>query len=212
MIKAITTTKYVDKDENCEYVFMPVDDTLTIEKTDGGYKVKYLTIEDDPISPDEDADDGYFLVHYHRSFWIERDKCNKNILGYIYTGNESEYDKDGADELLKTHYCFLVDAYIHSGVCLRFAGEFTGMLPQGHEQFDVSSVGAVLINKDEFKTKAEAEKSARGHIEYWNQYLSGDVYCCVVEKWDKDKEPIDYDVVGGYSGFDSAKECLASEF
>jgi len=34
------------------------------------------------------------------------------------------------------------------------------------------------------------------------------VYCCVREMFSKDKEPIDYDVCGGFIGFNYAKKEL----
>ena len=222
-IRKQVTTEYFD-DDNQQYVFEPIEDTISVKKSPDNkdeFILKYLTQDNNPISPDEFADDGMvFLVHYHRDFWIENERCPKIILGYIYTGDEDEYDKDGATELLKEYHCFAVDAYIHSGVSLRLSGGFAGRLPQGHERFDVSSVGAVLVKKKEFgaggvgfeHTREEAETTAQALIDEWNKYLCGDVYCCVVEKLDRDKEQYDYDVVGGFFGFDYAKECLQNEF
>jgi len=223
-IRKKTTIQYFDEDTNQEYVFEPIENTVSVEKsTDnkGEFLLKYLTVDEHPMSPDEfDDDDTVFLVHYHRDFYIEKDRCPEIILGYIYTGNEDEYDKDGAEELLKEYHCFAVDAYIHSGVSLSLAGGFNGQLPQGHERFDVSSVGAVLVKKKEFgaggvefeHTREKAETIAQACIDEWNQYLRGDVYCCVVEKLDEHKESYDYDVVGGFYGFDYATECLQDEF
>lgn len=225
-IKKKTTVQYIDEDTNQEYVFEPIEDTITLEpnntdkKFKGEFLLKYLTRDEQPIQPDEYDDGCIFLVHYHRDFWIENEQCSKGILGYIYTGNEDEYLKDAAEELLKDYYCFAVDAYIHSGVSLSLSGGFSGRLPQGHEQFDVSSVGAVLVKKKEFgsggvefeHSREDAEAMAKSLIETWNQYLCGDVYCCVAEKLDADKQQYDYDVVGGFYGFDYAKECLQNEF
>lgn len=225
-IEKQTTIKFIDVDCGQEYLFEPIEDTVTLEpnNTDGKYKgeflLKYLTQDGDPMPPD-DWDDGMsFLVHYHRQFWIENELCPENILGYIYTGDEDEYDKDGVENLLKDYHCFMVDAYIHSGVSLSLSRGFAGRLPQGHERFDVSSVGAVLVKKKEFgaggvefeHSREDAETMAQNLIETWNQYLLGDVYSCVVEKLDADKQQYDYDVVGGFYGFDYAKECLSSEF
>lgn len=226
-IEKQTTVKFIDVDCGQEYVFEPMGDSITLEpnttdeKFKGEFLLKYLTQDNNPEPPNEYEDDGcIFFVHYHRRFWIENERCPQNVLGYIYTGNEDEYDKGGAVELLKDYHCFAVDAYIHSGVSLRLSGGFAGRLPQGHERFDVSSVGAVLVKKKEFgsggvefeHTREEAETMAESLVETWNQYLSGDVYCCVVEKLDADKQQYEYDVVGGYYGFDYAKECLQNEF
>lgn len=222
-IKTKTTVQYFDENEQ-EYVFEPIEDTVSIEKNPDNkdeFILKYLTIDKQPTSPDEYTDDNtVFLVHYHRSFWIANERCSQDVLGYIYTGNENEYNKDDAVELLKDYHCFTIDAYIHSGVSLSLSGGFAGRLPQGHERFDVSSVGAVLVKKKEFgaggvefeHSREEAETMAQSLIETWNQYLSGDVYCCVVEKLDKNKKQYDYDVVCGFYGFDYTKEYLKTEF
>lgn len=222
-IRKQVTTKYFDENEQ-EYVFEPIEDTVSIKPSAdnvGEFILKYLTIDEQPTSPDEYADDNTaFLVHYHRDFWIENDLCTKDILGYVYTGNEDEYNKDEAIALLKDYYCFAVDAYIHSGVSLSLSGGFAGRLPQGHERFDVSSVGAVLVKKKEFgaggvefeHSREDAEATAQSLIKTWNQYLSGDVYCCVAEKLADNLISYDYDVVCGFYGFDYAQECLKTEF
>jgi len=211
MIKTIKTTRYVDDETRQEYHFEPIEETIELKQIEDGYELRYLTQDDGSESPDMYGDNSLFLVHYHRDFQVENDLCPKNVLGYIYTENDAEYDKEGAEELLKTHYCFPVDAYIHSGITLSMSGGFHGRLSQGHERFDVSHVGAVLVNKTEFKDKEEAEKAALSLLQSWNEYLSGDVYCLVCEKLDKDKQQIDFDIVGGYSGLDYAKKCLKTE-
>lgn len=222
-IRKQTTTRYFDDETEQEYMFDPIEDTVIAEENPDdkeGSILKYLTYDRDPMSPDNWDGGMTFLVHYHRDFRVENDLCTKEILGYIYTKNEMGYDKEGAEELLKEYYCFAVDAYIHSGVSLRLTGGFNGRLPQGHEQFDVSSVGAVLVKKKEFgsggvvfeHTEEEAERIAEQTVKTWNQYLIGDVYCCVAEKLNANKEQQDYDIVGGFYGFDHAKECLQTEF
>lgn len=218
-IRKKTTVQYFDDDTDQEYMFNPIEDTVSIEKnSDGGngFVLKYLVQDDDPIPPDEWDDGQTFLVHYHRDFWIENKRCSKDVLGFIYTKNEDDYDKDGADELLEEYYCFPVSALIHSGVWLSLRADFYAD-PGG---WDTSHVGAVLVKKKEFGaggvefeyTREEAETQAQALIKTWNQYLSGDVYCCVVEKLNSKKENIDYDRVWGFYGFDYAKECLQNGF
>lgn len=134
-------------------------------------------------SPNEWGDDNLFLVHYHRDFEVKRDEIiTQNEVGALITGDLERFDdgngyfKNEMKEIKKKYYWFPVDAYIHSGICLSLAGGFHGRLPQGHERFDVSSVGLILASKKEFKTKAKAEKGARGLLDTWNDYLSGNIY------------------------------------
>lgn len=42
-----------------------------------GYEIK-IVYDEDSFSPDDDRDDGLFLVGYHRDFWIDRKR--KNII------------------------------------------------------------------------------------------------------------------------------------
>ncbi|MBU2018199.1 MAG: hypothetical protein KJ941_01025 [Bacteroidetes bacterium] len=235
-IEKITKTVYRDTETNLQYQFEPVEGTVELreiertvdigdeqerrEDTEIGFELKYLTQDTNPSPPDENTEDNnLFLVHYHPQFWVENDICPKKALGYIYTGNANEYYKDVAEQVKKDYWVFPVDAYIHSGVHLTLADGFRGRLPQGHEQFDVSHVGAILVKKKEFgagdvefeNSKNEARTKTESLLEAWNQYLSGDVYCLVCETLDKDKRQIDYDIISGFYGFDYAKECLKME-
>jgi len=199
-VKKITTTRYVDEETEQEYKFEPVEDTIVREETENGYKVKYLSHDSDPISPAEDQDPNYFLVYYHRDFWLPSNIVTKESLRDWLAGAEEP----------EKYYIFPVEAYIHSGVSLTL-GSFRGRLPQGHYEFDTCCAGAVVIGKGEFDDEGAARKSAEGFIEYWNQYLRGDVWCCVVEKFNKAGEQVDYDIVCGYFGFEDAKKCLKTE-
>ena len=65
-------TRYVTEG-GFELRFEPIEETVSITKTDSGYSVRYLVQDEDPIEPGEgDDDEGLFLVHYHRDFWVEK--------------------------------------------------------------------------------------------------------------------------------------------
>ena len=53
--------------------------------------------------------------------------------------------------------------------------------------------------------------TSEGLLKTWNSYLSGDIYCIVCEKLDSKKEQIDFNIFGGYFGYEYAKECLKTE-
>ena len=139
-------------------------------------------------SPDDWEDSNLFLVHYHRDFEITRDEIiTKDEVGAILTGdyerfdNGSGYFKNNCKVIEKKYHTFGVDAYIHSGVSLSLTGGFGGRLSQGHERFDVSSVGLILVSKKETKNKKKARELAKGLIESWNDNLSGNIYGYVIE-------------------------------
>jgi len=206
---------YIDVDDDQEYTLEPIEGTQTLEPNDtdekfkGEFLLKYLTQDNYPMSPDEFTDDdSLFLVHYHRSFWVESKVVEEDDLVDLFRGEKLE---DG--HYLHDYHVFFTSAYIHSGVNLRLGeSAFAGQLPEGHYEFDVSRCGAMLAKKEIWPDEGRARKAAQSLIDEWNSYLCGDVYCCVVEKLDENKESYDYDVVGGYVGLEYAKEALKEEF
>jgi hypothetical protein len=171
---------------------------------DAMYEEKFhnLTIkiypDDDARSPDEDGDDGLFLVGYHRDFTVDRGSRDKETGKYtpgisqelaqnIARGGEYEDGSvcDEAAEYIKKYHIFGLEAYIHSGVSLALSRE--GNFPD--RQWDVSQLGFVFASKKEWRMRKSAEKAARGLVATWNDYLSGNVYGYVVE--DADGEHLD---------------------
>jgi len=173
-----------------------LNDKSAVEAYELNNTVIRIYPDDTAESPDEWKNDNLFLVHYHRDFEVERDDIiTKDDARNLYQGNKIPQEKD--------YWIFPVDAYIHGGVSLTMLGGFHGRLPQGHEQFDVSSVGLILASKKEFKSMVEAEKSAKGLLENWNTYLLGDVYGFDVSD-PKTGESIDS--CWGFYGKDEAKK------
>lgn len=222
-VKKIVTTIYKDDESQQEYQFEPIDNTIELKQVKGGFELRYLTQDSNPEPPDNWDDTHCFLVHYHRDFWVENKIITKDVLQAWYHKqyHEGRYHTNDMEEPDKTkdYFVFAISAYIHSGVSLSLDDGFRGRLAQGHYQFDVSHVGAVLVKKKEFGaggvefelSRDDAHGRAAGLVKTWNQYLSGDVYCIVCEKLDKDKQSIEFDIVGGYFGLDYAKEALKTE-
>lgn len=198
-IKEVVSRKYVDTDGGFEFSFEPIEDTVKISKVDNkGYEAKYLTRDNDPQSPDEWGDDDLFLVHYHRDFWVDRpDVVSKEEIRDWYRGEKIELEDN--------YFIFPVSAYIHSGVSLKLGD--TGF-PFDAGGWDTSHVGACLASKGEFKDKEKGREACESLVNEWNEYLSGDVYCVVKERLNKNKEPIDNDIVCGYYGEKYAEDEL----
>ena len=138
------------------------------------YKGYNIEIKQDKIaeSPDDWGDDVLFLVGWDsRNFWIEREEFTKEIFGaYIDPDNYEDYI-DEMKTIKKEYHIFGLDAYIHSGISLSLHNEGYCC------RWDTSNfIGAVFVKKTEVKTKPKAEKIARGLIETWNDYLSGNIY------------------------------------
>lgn len=203
-------TVYVG-DEGFEFALQPVDDTVQIKETETGFEARYLVQDDYPESPAEWDNTDLFLVGYHNQFTVNNDKIVTkdqcvDIFRYLYRPEEYKFDKEERDVIksfLKTYHIFGLEAYIHGGVALSLSYE--GNFPD--RRWDVSQLGCVFVSKKYWRTKKSARKAAIGLIEYWNQYLSGDVYGCVVEYFDKDKKFKDIDCCFGFYGHkDALKE------
>jgi len=185
-------------DDGFEFLFKPIEDTLTIKKVKNGFEARYLVYDEDAENPDDWGDDMVFLVNYHRDFYVERpDLVTKEQVISFYRGEDTE-------GLENKYFVFELSCLVHSGVWLSLSRSFMSD-PQG---WDTSHVGVVLVDKREADSEEKALRLAKGLVESWNQYLSGDVYLMVLEKYDKDKIPLDYDVVGGVYGIDYAIEEL----
>jgi hypothetical protein len=191
-------TRYED-DEGFSYTFEPIEDTIKITETEGGFEVRYLVQDDNSESPDDWGDDNLFLVNYHRNFWIARDQ--------IITKDQvvSWYREEGQIPQLEIYWIFSLSMFSHSGVWL-YLGHTTPVCDPGG--WDTSHVGIVLVAKEEWPELEKATEAARGLVESWNRYLSGDVYGCVKETFTKDKETIDHESCWGFYGKQYALEEL----
>ena len=207
-VRRRTVTSYIGEDEHAgfEFTHEPIEDTLSIEKTETGYTARYLVQDDNPISPDEDGDDALFLVGYHRDFTVGEKDIPQGLAQCI--ARDGKYEdgsvNDEAKRYIKEYHIFGLEAYIHSGVALALSheGNFCD------RQWDVSQLGLVFVSKKEWKSRKKARKAALGLIENWNAYLSGDTYGCVREDYSVKKEQILEDSCWGYSGYKYAKEEL----
>lgn len=215
MIKKSVVTTY-SNEEGFDFTFEPIEESLTIEKTKDGYTAKYLTQDTDPQNPDEYDDGGLFLVGYHSDFTVDRStrKDGKRVGGIsqelaqcINRGGKYEDGSvcEEAKEYCKKYHIFLLDAYIHSGVSLSLHSEGVQC------RWDTSVLGLCFASKKEWRTRKAGEKAVRGLIKEWNQYRSGDVYCIVKEEYNEEKESVNYDVRGGFGGYEYAVESLKTE-
>ncbi len=195
-IRKVVTTRYVGED-GFEFTFEPIEDTITVEKTPKGYVARYLVQDDNPQSPDENEDNGLFLVNYHRDFDVRRDNIivKQNVADYYGGEKIPQEDK---------YHIFNLSMLSHSGVWLSLNSSFTG----DGGGWDTSHVGLVLVAKKEWHKRDKACKAAESLVNEWNAFLSGDVYGCVVEYYDENKKQINQESCWGYIGFEEAKKEL----
>ena len=73
------------------------------------------------------------------------------------------------------------------------------------------------IKKNYMKTKVtktlikKAVTLLNAEVDTYNKYLTGQIYNIVREDFDKNKVLLDYDIVGGYYGYDYSLKALDSE-
>jgi hypothetical protein len=212
-IRKVITTRFIDDEKGFEFYHEPVKDTLIIQETPEGFEARYLVQDDSAMPPDEMDDDNLFLVNYHRDFDVRRDKIiTENDLQNWYRKDFSDYD-DGEGNLpdnipqAAEYWIFSLAAYIHGGVCLSLGSG--SHFPD--QRWDVSHVGAVLVNRKEWPTKNKAIEAAENKVKEWNQYLSGDVYGIVKETYNKEKKQVDHDSCWGFYGHRYALEALQTD-
>lgn len=203
-IQKQTTTKYFDTTTKLSYRFDAIEQSIQWTKTDDGCEVKYLVQDDYAEAPE--MDDNLFLVAFHKQFDVRRDSVAtindcRNLM------SDNDLDKDEArsvKDFRKRYHIFGLEAYIHGGVVLALSheGDFCD------RRWDVSQLGCVFVSKKEWKTPEKARAAALGLIQDWNTCLSGDVYGCVIEYFDNDNEPVDFDSCWGYYGYDDAMKGL----
>jgi len=201
----VKRSRYEDTETGFVYRFRPIDGTVTVEKTKTGYEARYLIVDDEPENPFEDWDgNGAF------SCWAnggdELDTFCK-LLGY---------NRDTREQTGEEHSdAVRIDKYEHGGIVYSVNNEGRNC------RWDTSKNWAVWFPDDcllgELKTLTEKKRRekviehARRACKLFNQWANGDVYCLVKETYNADKNPVDYDVVGGYYGIDYAMEALKTE-
>lgn len=173
---------------------MPINDPIETIQV-GKFKVE-IHQDDYCDSPEDHTDAPVYLVHFHRDFW----NCNKS-LPFKDADGFSDWLKGRDKERWKVYF---VKAYIHGGVVLALDGSRES-LRWPDQEWDVSRCGAVLIDTDRQcwgESPVDWDALAKGYVEEWNQYLSGDVYGYKV--LDEDGEAVDS--CWGYYGREYVKE------
>ncbi len=185
--------------------FEPVfEDEINVIKAKDGYKVTYLTYAD-AVNPREWDNLGK-MVCFH---------------GRYDLGDEHDYRKEDYsswDELAQDIYkkenvveMFSLYLYDHSGLALKI-GSFSGLLPQGHAEFDSGQVGFIYVTKERLKElgakKKDIEKCLQEEIEQYNGYINGECYSLITEFYDNKKRPIDFENCGDYYGVSAAIDAI----
>lgn len=204
----------VDKKETMStkfnLMFEPVDikdsDTFVTEEIVDGYKVKYITIDDDPESP-RDCDNIGTMVCFHKKYVLgDEEHCytREDFCSWEELEKAIEDNEDVA--IILPLYL-----YDHCRITIR-TYPFS-------DKWDSGQIGFVFVSKDKIREEFsvtditdeildKVKMLMKGEVEMYSEYLAGDVYRVVMETFDKDKCQKDYDLVGVYYGIKCAKEGL----
>ena len=201
-MNVVKKTTYLTED--FELTFEPIEDSIKIKKTKKGYTVKYLTYDTYSINPFEESDGNGNFYHW-KDYGKEQVEKYCELLGY----DSETKEKIKPDNPLAVR----IDKYEHSGIYYSVKGEGT------QYRWDTSHTWAIWFPDDcllkelnAVKNKIAKRKKAVGYAkeacELFNNYVNGNVYMIVKETFDKNKERIDNDVVGGYFGYEYSLEAL----
>jgi hypothetical protein len=197
--------KTVYEVEDFDLIFEPIEDSISIKQTAEGFEVRYITYDMNPDNPFENQDGMGNFYHWDNSKELDK-YCE--LLGY---------DKDTREKISKENKdAVRIDKYEHSGISYSVSGEGRNC------QWDTSNTWAVwypdkclLYELKNLKGQTRRKKCieyARQACELFNQWANGEVYCIVKETFNHNKESLDYDIVGGYFGRESAEEAIKTDF
>lgn len=188
-------------------MFDPVE--YRVEKTPEGYNVRYIAVDNEPESPRQ-CDNFGVMVCFHGKYNLGDDEHGyRSEMFDSWDGLRDEIERNENPGVILPLYL-----YDHSGITMKTH-------PFG-DRWDSGQIGFIFISKDKIMEEfsiddkdaiadevlESAKKILEGEVVIYDQYLTGDVYRLVKEKFDKDRQQIDRDIVGGYYGIESAREEL----
>ncbi len=190
-----------------DIMFDPVE--YKVEKTQEGYNIKYIAVDNEPESPRQ-CDNFGTMICFHRKYSIGDEHSYRRERF-----NSWEELKSAIEENEDVGVILPLYLYDHSGITMKTY--------PFNDIWDSGQVGFIFVTKDkiieEFKGSDSGEnitnemldiakKILEGEVALYDHYLTGDVYRLVNEKFDKDRQRVDSDIVSGYYGLERAREEL----
>lgn len=179
------------------------------------FKIEIHTDEDTQNS--REWDNLGIMVCWHRRYNLGDLQPKYNSIDFLrdlaadYHQDIENATADEIEEILEKNFIILpLFLYDHSGLRIK-VGNFRGLLPQGHAEFDTMQVGFIYVSgktikkeygADNVKNREMARKVLVGEVETYDQYLSGDVYSYIIY----DDEENNLDSVCGFFGLEYCEE------
>jgi peroxiredoxin family protein len=201
----------VDEDEmsitKFTLMFEPVE--YAVEKTPDGYNVRYIAVDNEPESPRQCDNFGKMICFHGRYNLGDSDHGYRGERFNSWDGLRDEIERNEDPGVILSLYL-----YDHSGITMK-THPFNDIWDSGQVGFIFVSVEKIreefsIENNDVITDEIleSAKKILEGEVALYDCYLTGDVYRLVKEKFDKGRQQIDNDIVGGYYGIESAREEL----
>jgi len=199
------------KAEGFNLEFPPVEDTIQVKKIEGGFEVRYLCHDEDPVCDPRDNDNLGVMACFHKRYNLG-DKTDLHSEDYSgWNEMEKALIKQGAYVILPL---YMMD---HSGLTINTTG-FEASDPQ---RWDWGQIGFIYVTKEKArqeygklgkKTRETATKVLLGEVEEYDTYQRGEVFGTVKETFDENKVQTGCDHVWGHIGLDWAKQALNENF
>jgi hypothetical protein len=144
-----------------------------------------ITQDEDAPNPREEFDNLGVMVCWHGRY----DLGDVRAEYYQKSGDAFvEWADENAKQIALILPLYLYD---HSGLRIK-VGNFNGLLPEGHAEWDTMQVGFIYVTKEALreeygckrisaKTLRKAEGALRAEVGTYDQYLSGDVWGYAIE-------------------------------
>lgn len=173
-----------------------------------GYKIK-IEIDEDPIDPREDDGNLGIMACKHPNYELG----DKTDIDWDWLKENLETWADIEKYLIKNEGAVAIAPlwlYDHSGLRMKI-GSFSGLLPQGHAEFDTVPVGFIYTTRAKilecFGVKritkeilVRARQNLEAEVKTYDSYISGSVFGWVTEGADGER----VDSCWGYYDTDSA--------
>ena len=168
--------------------------------TKGNKRVRIEYDDDSGMNP-RDWDNLGTIATWHRRYNLGDEQPSESVEEWKERMTEwEEGDTETAEEKFDRLFVWLpVYMYDHSGITINTAGFSC--------PWDSGQVGVIYISRERLKKDGIGEEQAReclrGEVEVYDQYLRGDVYYCVEEEYNEEKDEwVVIDSCGGFYGTD----------
>lgn len=216
-METITKTYYTHEDFNLTHEAL--EDTIDIKKTDIGYELRYLVLDNDINESSRDWDNLGTMTCFHSSYNLgdEHNFDNQEQMFFSLAENYEDteilekMEIEQIQEIVEKNYVMLpLYLYDHSGITMS-TGPFSCHWDSGQVGYIYISHADIIKEYGKPMAFNTIEGYLKQEIKTYDQFLTGNVYGIVKETYNVDKEQIDCDSCWMFYGFEDAKQALLTD-